>query len=116
MRNLTLTIHFCDISQSFVSATKYENTSIYLIISTIKWCKSSQTVGHHFKFLSLRKPFMLGKNGIKVFDHIFPHPDILERPFPNTLYSDISKLTTSATTSLQIDAFSFTLKSKVKSL
>jgi hypothetical protein len=28
MRNLTLTIHFCDISQSFVSATKYENTSI----------------------------------------------------------------------------------------
>jgi hypothetical protein len=27
MRNLTLTIHFCDISQSFVSATKYENTS-----------------------------------------------------------------------------------------
>jgi hypothetical protein len=28
MRNVTLTIHFCDISQSFVSATKYENTSI----------------------------------------------------------------------------------------
>jgi hypothetical protein len=28
MTNLTLTIHFCDISQSFVSATKYENTSI----------------------------------------------------------------------------------------
>jgi hypothetical protein len=28
MRNLTLTIHFCGISQSFVSATKYENTSI----------------------------------------------------------------------------------------
>jgi hypothetical protein len=28
MRNLTLTIHFCNISQSFVSATKYENTSI----------------------------------------------------------------------------------------
>jgi hypothetical protein len=27
MKNLTLTIHFCDISQSFVSATKYENTS-----------------------------------------------------------------------------------------
>jgi hypothetical protein len=27
MRNLTLTIRFCDISQSFVSATKYENTS-----------------------------------------------------------------------------------------
>jgi hypothetical protein len=27
MRNLTLTIQFCDISQSFVSATKYENTS-----------------------------------------------------------------------------------------
>jgi hypothetical protein len=27
MRNLTLTIHFCDISQSFVSATKYENAS-----------------------------------------------------------------------------------------
>jgi hypothetical protein len=27
MRNLTLTIHFCDISQSFVSATKYENIS-----------------------------------------------------------------------------------------
>jgi hypothetical protein len=31
MGNLTLTIHFCDISQSFVSATKYENTSITLI-------------------------------------------------------------------------------------
>jgi hypothetical protein len=30
MKNLTLTIHFCDISQSFVSATKYENTSICL--------------------------------------------------------------------------------------
>jgi hypothetical protein len=44
---------------------------IYLIVTTIKWCKSSQTVGHHLKFLSLRKPFMLGKNGIKVFDHIF---------------------------------------------
>jgi hypothetical protein len=28
MRNLTLTIQFCDTSQSFVSATKYENTSI----------------------------------------------------------------------------------------
>jgi hypothetical protein len=27
MKNLTLTIHFCDISQSFASATKYENTS-----------------------------------------------------------------------------------------
>jgi hypothetical protein len=27
MKNLTQTIHFCDISQSFVSATKYENTS-----------------------------------------------------------------------------------------
>jgi hypothetical protein len=46
---------------------------IYLIITTIKWCKSSQTVGHHFKFLFLRKPFMLEKNGIKVFDHIFSH-------------------------------------------
>jgi hypothetical protein len=34
--------------------------------------QNSQTVGHHFKFLSLRKPFMLGKNGIKIFDHIFP--------------------------------------------
>jgi hypothetical protein len=34
--------------------------------------QNSQTVGHHFKFLSLRKPFMLGKNGIKVFDHILP--------------------------------------------
>jgi hypothetical protein len=30
MRNLTLTIHFCDISQSFVSVTKYENTSTKL--------------------------------------------------------------------------------------
>jgi hypothetical protein len=47
--------------------------TIYLIITTIKWCKSSQTVGHYLKFLFLRKPFMLGKNGIKVFDHIFPH-------------------------------------------
>jgi hypothetical protein len=28
MRNLTLTIQFSDICQSFVSATKYENTSI----------------------------------------------------------------------------------------
>jgi hypothetical protein len=26
MRNFTLTIQFCDISQSFVSAIKYENT------------------------------------------------------------------------------------------
>jgi hypothetical protein len=33
MRNLTLTIHFCDISQSFVSATKYENISIRLLNS-----------------------------------------------------------------------------------
>jgi hypothetical protein len=29
MRNLTLTIQFCDISQSFVSAIKYENTYTY---------------------------------------------------------------------------------------
>jgi hypothetical protein len=34
--------------------------------------QNSQTVGQHLKFLSLRKPFMLGKNGIKVFDHICP--------------------------------------------
>jgi hypothetical protein len=47
--------------------------TIYLIITTIKWCKNSQTVGHYLKFLFLRKPFILGKNGIKVFDHIFPH-------------------------------------------
>jgi hypothetical protein len=33
MRNLTLTIQFCDISQSFVSATKYENTSIVYLNS-----------------------------------------------------------------------------------
>jgi hypothetical protein len=33
MTNLTLTIHFCDISQSFVSATKYENSSIRLLNS-----------------------------------------------------------------------------------
>jgi hypothetical protein len=26
---LTLTMHFCDVSQSFVSATKSENTSSY---------------------------------------------------------------------------------------
>jgi hypothetical protein len=32
MTNLTLTIHFCDISQSFVSATKYENTSTTIMI------------------------------------------------------------------------------------
>jgi hypothetical protein len=32
MRNLTLTIHFCDISQFFVSATKYENTSTTKLI------------------------------------------------------------------------------------
>jgi hypothetical protein len=47
--------------------------TIYLIITTIKWCKNSQTVGHYLKFLFLRKPVTLGKNGIKVFDHIFPH-------------------------------------------
>jgi hypothetical protein len=47
--------------------------TIYFIITTIKWCKSSQTVGHYLKFLFLRKPSILGKNGIKVFDHIFPH-------------------------------------------
>jgi hypothetical protein len=41
---------------------------LYIEITTIKWCKSSQTVGHHLKLLSLRKPFMLGKNGIKVLE------------------------------------------------
>jgi hypothetical protein len=41
---------------------------LYIEITTIKWCKSSQTVGHHLKFLSLRKPFMLGKNGIKILE------------------------------------------------
>jgi hypothetical protein len=46
--------------------------TIYLIITTIKWCKSSQTVGHYLKLLFLRKLFILGKNGIKVFDLIFP--------------------------------------------
>jgi hypothetical protein len=34
--------------------------------------QNSQTVGQHLKFLSLRKPFMLGKIGIKVFDHTPP--------------------------------------------
>jgi hypothetical protein len=52
--------------------------TIYLIITAIKWCKSSQTVGHYLKDLFLRKPVMLGKNGIKVFDHIFPHKLILK--------------------------------------
>jgi hypothetical protein len=51
----------------------YKMLPIYVIITTIKWCKSSQTVGQYLKFLFLRKPFMLGKNGVKVFDHIFPH-------------------------------------------
>jgi hypothetical protein len=50
----------------------YKTLTIYLIITTIKWCQSSQTEGYHFKFLFLRKPFMLGKNGIRVFGHIFP--------------------------------------------
>jgi hypothetical protein len=53
--------------------SKINHLPIYLIITTIKWCKSSQTVGHRFKFLFLRKPFMLGKNCTKVFDHIFSH-------------------------------------------
>jgi hypothetical protein len=38
MRNLTLTIQFCDISQSFVSAIKYENiyTFLYLVYFTLR--------------------------------------------------------------------------------
>jgi hypothetical protein len=32
--------------------------------------QNSQTVGQHLKFLSLRKPFMLGKIGIKVLDKL----------------------------------------------
>jgi hypothetical protein len=40
MTNLTLTIHFCDISQSFVSTTKYENTSSYALDLTIVLVKS----------------------------------------------------------------------------
>jgi hypothetical protein len=36
MTNLTLTIHFCDISQSFVSATKYENTSMLEMLPRLK--------------------------------------------------------------------------------
>jgi hypothetical protein len=37
MRNLTLTIHFCDISQSFVSATKYENTSSIIVLFSLNF-------------------------------------------------------------------------------
>jgi hypothetical protein len=33
----------------------------------------NKMVEHHFKFLFLRKLFLLGKSGIKVFDHIFLH-------------------------------------------
>jgi hypothetical protein len=35
---LTLTIQFCDISQSFVSATKYENTSTPLLYPYLYQC------------------------------------------------------------------------------
>jgi hypothetical protein len=44
IRNLTLTIHFCDISQSFVSATKYENTSSIFQTS----CFLTLTLAHSF--------------------------------------------------------------------
>jgi hypothetical protein len=40
MRNLTLTIHFSDISQSFVSATKYENTSMSMQMKISNFDKS----------------------------------------------------------------------------
>jgi hypothetical protein len=42
-------------------------------------------VGHHLKFLFLRKPFMLRKNSIKVFDHIFPHKFTLKCLGENSL-------------------------------
>jgi hypothetical protein len=47
MRNLTLTIQFCDISQSFVSATKYENTSTYSEIFLINNCQCQNEVKNH---------------------------------------------------------------------
>jgi hypothetical protein len=40
---------------------KYRTLTIYLIIATIKWCKSSQTVGHHFKIFIFEKTIHVGK-------------------------------------------------------
>jgi hypothetical protein len=48
MRNLTLTIQFCDTSQSFVSVTKYENTSIYLFF------KDGRKINHHYYYVLLQ--------------------------------------------------------------
>jgi hypothetical protein len=53
MRNLTLTIQFCDISQSFVSATKYENTS------TSFWSDNSMTTAAN-KFVQRSVKSMFG--------------------------------------------------------
>jgi hypothetical protein len=54
MRNLTLTIQFCDISESFVSATKYENTSnssnqTFLVdVFITRFCvQATENVSHH---------------------------------------------------------------------
>jgi hypothetical protein len=49
MRNLTLTVHFCDISQPFVSATKYENISN---TNTVRSFKFIIKVGYDF-YISL---------------------------------------------------------------
>jgi hypothetical protein len=47
MRNLTLTIQFCDISQSFVSATKYENTSRYVILTARMSLKTTYYLSYY---------------------------------------------------------------------
>jgi hypothetical protein len=51
MRNLTLTIHFCDISQSFVSATKYENTSsnFMFVLPQIAYGNTALIFPSHFQ-------------------------------------------------------------------
>jgi hypothetical protein len=68
MRNLTLTIHFCDISQSFVSATKYANTSSFVNVnvnsSVFNYCNNEKITLTSIPNLnwSLALPRQLKKN------------------------------------------------------
>jgi hypothetical protein len=69
MTNLTLTIHFCDISQSFVSAIKYENTSNNLFMFFI--LKENMCRFAIFKS-KMRITSLIKKHFIPVEYHEFP--------------------------------------------
>jgi hypothetical protein len=84
MRNLTLTIQFCDISQSFVSAIKYENT--YSLVVTSK-SSCALTKSQKQKKNSFCSMITLNYIPSLVFD-LFDTPDILMHVIYKVIYEE----------------------------